>query len=198
MTLRPPEPGSVGDHAADNVAFIRQAMERSATFTSIPGLGGVVMGLVGLGTSVLAAPQPTRDRWLLTWLAGAAVAAVVGLVAMARKARERGADLMGGNARRFAIGMAAPFVAGAAITFALWAVGSYRVMPAVWLLLYGTGVLTGGIFSIPIVRAIGMCFMALGLAAIVTPSEWGNTWLAIGFGGLQIGFGTYIARNHGG
>jgi len=34
--------------------------------------------------------------------------------------------------------------------------------------------------------------------AILTPPEWGNFWLALGFGGLQIGFGVYIARNHGG
>ena len=52
--------------------------------------------------------------------------------------------------------------------------------------------------SVPVVRVIGLCFMALGMAAIVTPAEWGNVWLAVGFGGLQIGFGIYIARNHGG
>ena len=198
MTLRPAKPSSVGDHAAENLVFIRQAMERGATFTSIPGLGGIVMGLVGLATSVVAAQQPSANRWLIAWLGGAAIAAIVGLVAMARKARQRGADLLGANARRFAVGMAAPFVAGAAITYALWAVENFTVMAPSWLLLYGAGVLTGGIFSIPIVRAIGVCFMTLGIAAIATPPEWGNVWLAVGFGGLHIGFGAYIARNYGG
>jgi hypothetical protein len=198
VTLRPAKPSSVGDHAAENLVFIRETMERGAAFTSIPGLGGVAMGAVGLATSAIAAQQPSPDRWLIAWLGGAAVAAVVGLIAMARKARHRGADLLGANARRFAVGLAAPFVAGAAITFELWTVGNYTVMAPAWLLLYGAGVLTGGIFSIAIVRAIGVCFMTLGIAAIVSPPEWGNVWLAIGFGGLQVGFGTYIARNHGG
>ncbi len=94
--------------------------------------------------------------------------------------------------------MAAPLVAGAAITYELWAIRNFTVMAPAWLLLYGAGVLTGGIFSVPIVRAIGVCFMALGIAAIVTPPEWGNIWLAIGFGGLHVGFGAYIARNYGG
>ena len=56
----------------------------------------------------------------------------------------------------------------------------------------------GGIFSVPVVRLIGALFMGLWVLAILTPPDWGNLWLALGFGGLQIGFGVYIARNHGG
>lgn len=191
-----PEP--LSGRAAENLRFIRQAMERTTTFTSIPGKGGVAMGVVALAASVVAERQPSPDRWLSTWLVAAAVAAVVGLIAMAHKARVSGATLTGATARRFAIGMAAPFVAGAAITYALWAVRNFSVMAPSWLLLYGAGVLTGGIFSVPVVRAIGACFMALGIAAIVAPPEWGNVWLAIGFGGLHVTFGIYIAKNHGG
>jgi hypothetical protein len=160
-------------------------------------MGGAVMGAVALIASVLAAEE-TGDRWLITWLVAAAVAAVLGLSAMARKAKRAGATLTGANARRFALGMAAPFVAGAAITYELWVTRSFTAMPPTWLLLYGAGVLTGGIVSVPVVRLLGVCFMALGMLAIVTPSEWGNVWLAVGFGGLQMGFGIYIARNHGG
>jgi hypothetical protein len=191
-----PEP--LSGRAAENLRYIRQAMERGATFTSIPGVGGAVMGGVALIASAFASRQPAGDRWLATWLIAATVAAVLGLIAMARKAKRAGATLTGANARRFALGMAAPFIAGAAITYELWVVRSFTAMPATWLLLYGAGVLTGGIVSVPVVRVIGVCFMALGMAAIVTPPEWGNLWLAIGFGGLQVAFGIYIARNHGG
>jgi hypothetical protein len=198
VTPKVVKPSSVGDHAAENLVYIRQAMERSATFTSIPGAGGVAMGVVALAASPLAARQPTDDRWLAVWLGAAGIAAVVGFAAMARKTRRGGGNLTGGIARRFALGMAAPFVAGAAITYELWAVRSFTVMAPAWLLLYGAGVLTGGIFSVPIVRAIGLCFMALGIAAILSPPGWGTVWLGIGFGGLHIVFGAYIARNYGG
>ena len=194
--MNAPEP--LSGRAADNLRFIRQAMERTATFTSIPGKGGVGMGVVALVASAVAMRQSSPDRWLLVWLAAAAAAAVVGLIAMAQKARRANTTLTGATARRFAIGMAAPFVAGAAITYALWSVRSFTVMAPTWLLLYGAGVLTGGIFSTAVVRAIGVCFMALGIAAIVTPPEWANAWLAIGFGGLHVVFGTYIARKLGG
>lgn len=184
--------------AADNLRYIRQTMERSATFTSIPGAGGVGMGMIAFTAALVAARQPTADRWLATWLAAAAVAVVIGLIAMSRKARRAGVTLTGTTARRFALGLAAPLVAGAAITYDLWAVRNFTVMAPAWLLLYGAGVVTGGIFSVPVVRAIGICFMTLGIAAIVTPPEWSNLWLAIGFGGLHVIFGGYIFRKHGG
>ena len=71
-------------------------------------------------------------------------------------------------------------------------------MPSVWLLLYGTGVVTGGVLSVPAVLVLGLCFMALGVVALVTPPAWGNVWLGLGFGLLQLAFGLYIARKHGG
>lgn len=192
------EPTSISGRASDNLTFIRQAMERGSTFTAVPGVGGCAMGGIALLAALVADRQPTSDRWLLTWLAAAAIASVVGLLAMARKAERGGATITGAIARRFAAGMAAPFVAGAAITYELWTVGMFTVMAPAWLLLYGAGLVTGGIFSVRAVRLIGACFMALGVLAILTPAEWGNAWLAAGFGGLQIGFGVYIARNHGG
>ena len=188
----------MSSQAADNLVFIRSAMERSSTFTAIPGAGGAVMGAIGLVAAGIAAQQTTGDRWLASWLGAAAIAAAVGLAFMVRKAHAAGLSLTSVNARRFALGMAAPFVAGAAITYALWTARNFTVMAPAWLLLYGAGLLTGGMFSVPVVRMIGVCFMAAGIGAILTPHDWGNAWLAIGFGGLQMTFGVYIARNHGG
>ena len=68
------------------------------------------------------------------------------------------------------------------------------LMPPTWLLLYGAGVVTGGAFSVAPMRVLGLGFMALGAAALVTPPSWGNVWLGLGFGGLQVGFGWHIAR----
>jgi hypothetical protein len=192
------QPLSVSSQAADNLTFIRSAIERSSTFTAVPGVGGVVTGVIGLLAAVVGARQPTADRWLGTWLAAASVAVIVELVAMTLKARRADITLTRANARRFAVAVAAPLVAGAAITYALWAVRNFTVMAPVWLLLYGVGVLTGGMFSVRVIRTIGVCFMAAGIVAVLTPPQWGNVWLALGFGGLHVGFGVYIARHHGG
>jgi hypothetical protein len=45
---------------------------------------------------------------------------------------------------------------------------------------------------------LGMSFMGLGVLAFLSPSSWGNAFMALGFGGLQIGFGLLIARKYGG
>jgi hypothetical protein len=189
---------SFGQHAEETLQFIRRTMERSSTFTAVPGLGGAGMGAVGLAAAVLAARQISAERWLVTWLLAAAVALGVGVTAVLRKASRLGAPLAGAVGRRFAMSLAAPLVAGAALTWGVWMNGDRALIPAVWLLLYGTGVLAGGVFSVAAVRLLGAAFMALGIAALVTPPAWGNVWLGAGFGGLQLVFGLYIARRHGG
>lgn len=193
-----PQPRLISNRAADDLTYIRSAMERSSAFTAVPGAGGVVTGVIGLIAAVVGARQPTGERWLATWLGAASIAVVVELAAMTWKARRAGIALTGKNARRFALGTAAPLVAGGAITYDLWVMRDFNVMAPAWLLLYGVGVLTGGMFSVPVVRALGACFMAAGIAASLTLPEWGNVWLGIGFGGLHVGFGAYIARYHGG
>ena len=200
MSRREPQlaVSSFGQHAEESLQFIRRTMERSATFTAVPGLGGAGMGVIALAAAVLAANQRSAERWLIVWLLAAAIAASIGVTAMLRKAARLGAPLAGAVGRRFAMSLAAPLVAGAALTWGVWVNDDSPLLPAVWLLLYGTGVLAGGVFSVAAVRLLGVAFMVLGVAALATPPAWGNVWLGIGFGGLQIAFGLYIARRHGG
>jgi hypothetical protein len=89
-------------------------------------------------------------------------------------------------------------LAGAALTAVLAKHGMLLVLPGLWLLLYGTAVVTGGAFSVRIVPLMGLCFMTLGVIAFLMPQAWGNLFLALGFGLTHIVFGTVIARRHGG
>jgi hypothetical protein len=191
-------PASIGQHAADELRFIRHAMERSAVFTAVPGRGGMIMGLIGAAAAAVGAGQTSAERWLAIWLGAAALAFVVGLVTMRRKASRGGQPLTGVAGRRFALGLAAPLVAGAVLTVAAWLQGAWSLIVPTWLLLYGVGVLTGGAYSVAPLRLLGVLYMALGVAAVLTPPSWGNAWLGIGFGGLHAMFGALIARRYGG
>ena len=84
------------------------------------------------------------------------------------------------------------------LTLALFQYGAVAVLPGVWLLLYGTAIVTGGAFSVRIVPVMGICLMALGSMALFSPAAWGDLFMAAGFGAVQIAFGIWIARNYGG
>lgn len=188
----------IEERAADDLRFIRQTLERSATFTAVPGFGGAAMGAIAVVAAIVAWRTATPDAWLASWIAAAVLAVAVGLVTMRSKARRAGEPLTGAAARQFALSFGTPVVAAALLTVGLVQVGAWNLMPALWLLLYGTAVLAGGAFSVPAVRLLGAAFLVLGVGALLTPPEWGNVWLAAGFGGLQIVVGLYIARVHGG
>ncbi|HWY21028.1 MAG TPA: hypothetical protein VNX26_07390 [Candidatus Acidoferrum sp.] len=189
--------GQAPDPAAD-LRFIRDTMERSASFTAIPGWGQVILGLTALAAAALAARQPNSTAWLKVWLAEAFLAALIAVLSMHWKADRRGLPLFTGPGRKVALGLFPPLIAGVLITFLLQRAGLQSALAPAWLLLYGAGIITGGAYSVSIVPVMGLCFMVTGSLAVVAPAAWANYFLAAGFGGLHIIFGFLIARRHGG
>src|SRR5438876_519773 len=111
-------PDALRDHAVDNLRYIREAMERATAFTSIPGWGGLAIGITALAATAIAEPMTAWNprRWLITWLIEAAVAAIIGVISMWQKARRAGTPFMSGAARQFFISYFAPLIAGAVLT----------------------------------------------------------------------------------
>jgi hypothetical protein len=186
-------------HAAENLRFIRDAMARASAFTAVPGWGGVAMGVTAIVTAAISGPPDGSLRWVMIWLAEAAVASTTALAAMTVKARRSGTPLSSATpAFRFALAFVPPLVAGMVLTPVFATMGSMARLPGCWLLLYGTAVATGGAFSVRIVPLMGVCFMVLGALAFAAPAAWGHWLMAAGFGGLHIVFGLIIARRYGG
>lgn len=191
-------PIALHDRAMDNLRYIRETMERSASFTHVSGMGGVVMGIVALAAALVARAASTQAGWLATWIGAAAVSLAVAVLSMARKSRAEGVSLLTGPGRKFAWSVTPSLAAGAVLTLVLARAGEVALLPGVWLLLYGTGVVTGGSHSVRPVPLLGMALMAAGALALVSPPSWGDAYMAAGFGGLHIVFGIVIWRKHGG
>jgi len=183
---------------ADDLRFIRDTMERSASFTAVSGWGYMLLGFTALAAAWLAARQFSSFAWLRVWLAEGLLAVAIGMLSCTWKANRRGLPLFSGPARKVVLGLSPPLVAGAFLTFLLFRAGLQPALPATWLLLYGAGIMTGGAFSVAILPVMGLCFMLLGGLAVLAPAAWGNWFLAGGFGGLHLVFGYLIARSHGG
>ena len=194
----PDEPVAIHTRAMDHLRFIRETMESSTAFTAVPGWGGVGMGLSAVLAGWVASRPFAAGHWMTVWLIDAAFAAALGGWAMARKARRAGVRVSSGAGRRFVLSLSPPLLAAGVLTAVLVRTGAEAAIPGMWLLLYGTGVVTGGAFSVRAVPAMGLCFMILGGVAFLAPSAWGLWLLTGGFGGLHIVFGAIIARRHGG
>ncbi len=191
-------PRPLAGGADEHLRVIRTAMERAGSFTAVPGWGGVGMGCVALLAAGIARSSRDSGSWLLIWLCAAVAGFAIGASTLAWKAWHSGVPLRGGVARRFFLTLGAPIAVGALLTAALAARGQTAILPGVWLLLYGSAVLTAGAQSIPLIPTLGFSFFALGAIALASPATWGNAYLALGFGLLQIAFGLVIARRHGG
>jgi len=192
------EPIPIDSRAADHLRYIRETMERAAEFTAVPGWGGVTMGLTALAAAALASRQSSPRAWVAVWLAEAFVAVAIAAPAAATKARRANSSLFSGPGRKFVLSFAPPIVVGGLLTLALLQAGAFGMLPAVWLLLYGTAIVTGGAFSVRAVPIMGLCLMGLGAVALVAPQSWGNLFMAAGFGVVHIAFGMWIALRYGG
>ena len=214
---RPSAPPVAPDQAAQaHLRFIREAMQRTTTFTAVPGWGGVAMGVTAIIAALVAYQQDTVVDWMRVWAAEALIGFALGVFFTAQKARKHGVPLLSGQGRKFLLGMLPAVLAGFALTLAVYnydvvptdeyfvrqgvlnAKASIRLLPGLWLLLYGAGVIAAGMFSIRLIPLMGSLFILLGMLALVAPAVWGLLFMALGFGGLHIGFGLYIARRYGG
>jgi len=192
------EPVNIGERAMDNLRFIRETMERSAVFTSVPGYGGALMGATAIGAAIIAHNQTSTGNWLTVWLVEAILAVSIGFFALWQKSKNSGESLASVPARKFALAFAPPIVAGVILTALFYNRGFFAFLPCAWLTLYGTAVVTGGAYSVRIVPIVGWVFVALGAVAAFAPANWGNLLMALGFGVLHIVFGLIVARRYGG
>jgi hypothetical protein len=182
----------------DNLAFIRDTMEAAGSFTAVSGWGMVAVGVVAIIVAIVASMQQSVTTALNIWLAAAVLSPAIAMWAMVRKARSAKMPLLSGPGRKFVLSFSPPMIVGALLTLVLYRAGFVAPIPGVWLLLYGTGVVAGGAFSVKIVPVMGLCFMAAGVVALFAPMSWSHAILGAAFGGLHIAFGIPIARSYGG
>jgi hypothetical protein len=201
MASSPPpisESPALHARAMADLRFIRETMAGVSSFSAFSGWGLILIGAVATACGILAARQPTRLGWLMTWLAAAPVSALIGALSTARKARIAHQPLIPGPARKFALSLAPAVVSGALLTGALVRAERVDLLPGTWLLLYGVGLVAAGAWSVRVVPVIGLIFMGLGGLGLLLPLHWGNWLLVAGFGGLHVAFGLIVGRKHGG
>ncbi len=198
----------IREQATDNLRFIRGAMERAERLSAVSGAGLMLVGLVAIVAMAIAANETFLRELLTIWIGAAFVALVVGGLATWVKARRNQLMLIGDPGRRFLLCLIPVLVVGGVMTAALWGDATNELLPGLWTMLYGCGVLAAGTYAVAPIMQMGACFVVSGLfthAMMVAPmvpddmiNVCGNLLLGLSFGVLNLYFGYQVYRHHGG
>ncbi|HVC30580.1 MAG TPA: hypothetical protein VND24_05280 [Steroidobacteraceae bacterium] len=187
-------------HALGTLNYIRASIEAAGAF-AVPGTAGIAMGAVGLLAAGVASIPALAAHWLVIWLAAASVGAGLGVVLIARHRWGVGLPFYTGPARRFVLCLCPALLAGGVLTAVLCQAGDARLLPGVWLLLYGCAVLSATLMTAPammrLIGAMGGLFVVCGAVAFEVAARWHNVILGGGFGVLHLVFGFLIGRLDG-
>src|SRR5512142_2615730 len=102
-------------HAMDNLQYIRRTMEQAGSFTAVPGVGGILMGLTALAAAQISTTRGAAHWYLKVWLLEACLALSIGIAGAAWKSRRAHAPLLSGPGRKFVACFAPPMAAGAVL-----------------------------------------------------------------------------------
>lgn len=192
------EPSLIQKRAVDDLRFIRDTMASASGYTTLSGPGLVLIGIGALLTGAVALQAPPGFARLQLWLLDALISVAIGCATVVIKARRSQQPLFAGPVRKFSIGFAPAILAGAALTLVLMRYQVWTLLPGLWLLMYGTALLSAGTTSVAVIPTLGGGFFGLGLIALLAPAAWGTALMMTGFGALHVGFGVLIARRYGG
>jgi hypothetical protein len=195
-------PAAIESRALGTLAYIRASIESSSSM-DVPGMAGIVMGIIGVLAAVVVSLPFGAAHWLGIWVAAALIAFALGGALVARQAARRGQSRFLGPVRKFLLCLCPALFAGAVLTLVLATAGMVNDIPGMWLLLYGCAVLSASTVTIAgIARLIcfmGTLFVALGLMTFALPAMAHTAMLGLGFGVLHIVFGILMGRStHGG
>jgi hypothetical protein len=192
---------------------IQRIMERATLWTLLPGTAAVAGGLLVLaGCAVSCAMTRSLDFaamlelsvrgqvvFCVMWFAIGVLGLLVEVILTARAAKRQGMSPAVRSARVAAFSMTPSVVVAMVLTVKFLARNDPRpeeirsIVP-IWMMLYGTGVYTAGLFSIRAPRILGLVFLAAGIVALWVFPQCGVVWAAFSFGLLHLAFGVYIIR----
>ncbi|MES2275345.1 MAG: hypothetical protein V4592_04940 [Bacteroidota bacterium] len=200
------------NQAHQDLASIRNLMERSSKFLSLSGLSGVLAGIYALVGAALAyriiynesmiyqsrqyySLQLNHPQELIELMVIAVVvlgaSLLTGFILSLRKARRTGQKFWGASSKALVFNMAIPLLTGGAMMLIFLLRGYFGIIAPASLIFYGLALVAAGNYTLKGVQYLGINEIVLGLVAALLPG-YGLLFWAIGFGVLHIIYGSVM------
>jgi hypothetical protein len=192
---------------------IQRIMERATLWTLLPSTSAIIGGLLVLTgcaasyamfrsidfADMLGMSLSAQVGFCVMWFVIGVLGLLIEGVLTARAARRQGLSPTVRSARLVTFSMTPSVVVAMVLTVKFLIPveprpDEIRYIVPVWMMLYGTGVYTAGLFSIRAPRVLGLVFIASGAVALLAFPQYGVVTAALSFGLLHIVFGWYILR----
>jgi uncharacterized Tic20 family protein len=200
----------------DELASIRNIMERSSKFISLSGLSGILAGVYALIGATVAwfvikdyptafehTPPGTFDfeiffnliavvEYLIMIAIAVLLASIItGVILSIRKAKQKGESVWNKTSRLLLLNVAAPLLTGFAVIIMLFFKSDLTYTVSSMLVFYGLALFNASNFTYIDVKYLGIIDILLGLATAFFPEYSLWAW-AIGFGVLHIIYGSIM------
>jgi hypothetical protein len=209
------------DEAQIRMQEIQRIMERTTLWTILPGTSAIIGGLMVLGgclvsylmfrsinnpsfahidfASLLELSLKAQIAFCVLWFLIGIGGVIVEIHFAQSQAKKQGISPKGRSARLAFFSLTPGVVIAMVLTVKFLAPTELRThevqyIAPVWMMLYGTGVYTAGLFSIRAPRTLGMAFIAAGVVSIALFQQYGIITAALSFGLFHIAFGLYVIR----
>ncbi len=190
---------------------IQRIMERATLWTLLPSTAAVIGGilvLIGCGVSygmigsvdfaaMLDIPFDQQVGFCVMWFAIGVAGVLLETILTLLAAKRQGMSATVRSARVATFSLTPSVVVAMVLTIKFLIPTEpqreeIQYIVPMWMMLYGTGVYTAGLFSIRAPRILGLAFLALGIVALMAFQGYGVVTAALSFGVLHIVFGIYI------
>jgi len=201
------------DEAQARMQEIQRIMERATLFTLLPGTPAVIGGLMVLGgcavsygmfrsldfADILNLSLTSQATFCVMWFVIGMLGILIEVVMTTRAAAKQQLFPTDRPMRVAAFSLTPSVVVAMVLTFKFLIpleprAEEIQYIVPVWMMLYGTGVYTAGLFSVRAPRVLGLMFIFLGVVALLCFPEYGVVAAAMSFGLLHIVFGLYILK----
>ncbi|GAB3937802.1 hypothetical protein [Mucilaginibacter myungsuensis] len=193
-----------------DLASIRNLMERSSKFLSLSGLSGILAGVYALVGAYLAyrvinpfwsATYDQRgevddlliiEKLLLIAVVVLGASLATGLILSMRKARRTGQKFWNAGSKALIFNMSVPLLTGGALMLVfVWQREYWGIVAPASLIFYGLALVGAGNYTYKGVQYLGINEILLGLIAAIYPG-YGLYFWAFGFGVLHIVYGSFM------